>query len=84
MEALVDVHVHRVSIRLGLIGPKVSANNAHNLLQALLQQDARSIYNFHKALLRHGQRVCVYEHPRCNRCVLMDLCDYYNTVVKPQ
>ena len=80
----VDVHVHRVSIRLGLIGPKVSADNAHNLLQALLQQDARSIYNFHKALLRHGQRVCVYEHPRCNKCVLTDLCDYYKTVVKPQ
>ena len=79
----VDVHVHRCSIRLGLIGKKVTADNAHNLLQALLPQDARSIYNFHKALLRHGQRVCVYEHPRCNRCVLTDLCDYYKTVVKP-
>ncbi len=80
----VDVHVHRVSGRLGLIGKKVTADNAHNLLQALLPQDARSIYNFHKALLRHGQRVCVYEHPRCNKCILTDLCDYYKTVVKPQ
>jgi endonuclease III len=80
----VDVHVHRVSGRLGLIGKKVTADNAHNLLQALLPGDARSIYNFHKALLRHGQRVCVYEHPRCNRCVLTDVCDYYKTVVKPQ
>jgi len=79
----VDVHVHRVSIRLGLIGKKVTADNAHALLQALLPQDARSIYNFHKALLRHGQRICVYEHPRCSKCVLTDLCDYYKTVVKP-
>ena len=80
----VDVHVHRVSGRLGLIGKKVTADQAHTLLQALLPHDARSIYNFHKALLRHGQRVCVYEHPRCNRCVVSDLCDYYKTVVKPK
>ncbi|GHO89120.1 endonuclease III domain-containing protein [Dictyobacter formicarum] len=80
----VDVHVHRVSIRLGLIGKKVTADAAHTLLQALLPQDARSIYNFHKALLRHGQRICVYERPRCGKCAITDLCDYYKTVVKPQ
>jgi endonuclease III len=80
----VDVHVHRVSGRLGLIGKKVSADAAHTLLQALLPQDARSIYNFHKALLRHGQRICVYERPRCNKCALTDLCDYYKTVIRPQ
>lgn len=80
----VDVHVHRTSGRIGLIGKKVTADNAHTLLQALLPQEARPIYNFHKGLLRHGQRVCVYEHPRCNQCVITDLCDYYKTVVKPQ
>jgi endonuclease III len=74
----VDVHVHRVSGRLGLIGKKVTADNAHALLQALLPNDARAIYDFHKALLRHGQRVCVYERPRCGKCVLTDVCDYYN------
>ena len=79
----VDVHVHRVSGRLGLIGKKVSAEAAHTLLQALLPQDSRSIYNFHKALLRHGQRICVFEHPRCNKCPLTDLCDYYKMVVNP-
>jgi endonuclease III len=80
----VDVHVHRVSGRIGLIGKKVSADAAHTLLQALLPQDARSIYNFHKALLRHGQRTCVFERPRCSKCPITDLCDYYHTVVKPQ
>jgi endonuclease III len=78
----VDVHVHRVSGRLGLIGKKVSADAAHDLLQALLPQDARSIYNFHKALLRHGQRTCVFERPRCKQCILTDLCDYYKTMVQ--
>jgi len=80
----VDVHVHRTSGRIGLIGKKVSADAAHNLLQALLPQNARVIYNFHKALLRHGQRICVFERPRCNKCSITDLCAYYNTVVKPR
>jgi endonuclease-3 len=80
----VDVHVHRTSGRIGLIGKKVTADAAHDLLQALLPQDARVIYNFHKGLLRLGQRICVFERPRCNKCVLTDLCDYYQTVVKPQ
>jgi endonuclease III len=57
MRARVDVH--RIAIRLGLIGKKMTTDNAHALLQALLPQDARSIYNFHKALLHHGQRICV-------------------------
>jgi endonuclease III len=80
----VDIHVWRVSGRLGLIGKKVTADAAHPLLQALLPQDARSIYDFHKALLRHGQRVCVYEQPHCNRCPITDLCDYYKKVVNLQ
>jgi endonuclease-3 len=80
----VDVHVHRVSMRLGLIGKKVTTEAAHDLLQALLPLDARIIYNFHKALLRHGQRICVFERPRCEKCPITDLCDYYQTVVKPQ
>jgi len=80
----VDTHVWRVSIRLGLIGKKVTADNAHALLQALLPNDPQTIYNFHKALLRHGQRVCVYDRPRCEKCILTDLCDYYKTVVKPK
>ena len=75
----VDTHVHRVSIRLGLIGSKVSAEMAHPLLQALLPNDAQTIYNYHKGLLRHGQRVCVHDRPRCGQCVLTDLCDYYKT-----
>jgi endonuclease-3 len=79
----VDTHVWRVSGRLGLIGKKVTADAAHDLLQALLPNDARTIYDFHKALLRHGQRICVYDRPRCEKCILTDLCDYYKTVVRP-
>ncbi len=73
----VDTHVHRVSIRLGLIGAKVTAEAAHTLLGALLPDDPQVIYDYHRALLKHGQNPCVYGVPRCAQCPLQDLCDYY-------
>lgn len=73
----VDTHVHRVSQRLGLIGPKVSAEQAHARLLALLPPDPPVLFNFHVALLRHGQKVCVWGEPRCGQCVLTDICDWY-------
>lgn len=80
----VDTHVYRVSVRLGLIGQKVTPEVAHELLLALMPPDAQFIHDFHKDLLRHGQRICVYGVPRCWECPLTDLCDYYQTVVRPK
>ena len=64
----VDTHVHRVSRRLGLIGPKVNADNAHDILEALVEP--RDVYPFHAALITHGRRVCRAPRPRCGECVL--------------
>ena len=73
----VDTHLHRVSGRLGLIGPKVSAEKAHAELLALLPADGHVLYNFHIAMLRHGQKICVWKNPRCAKCPLTDVCDYF-------
>ena len=75
----VDTHVHRVSQRVGLIGPKVDPTAAHPLLQALLPADPQILYNFHINTLRHGQKICVWGTPRCAQCPLTDICDYYQT-----
>lgn len=75
----VDTHVHRVSQRVGLIGAKVDATAAHPLLLALFPLDPQVLYNFHITTLRHGQRVCVWGTPRCSRCVLTDICDYFHS-----
>ena len=79
----VDTHVHRIGVRLGLIGPRVSAEAAHPRLQALLPPEPQTLYNFHNGLLLHGQRVCTVERPRCERCPRTDLCDYYQSLVRP-
>jgi endonuclease-3 len=72
----VDTHVHRVSGRVGLIPPRASAEQAHSLLLELLPRDADVLWNFHLNMLRHGQQICVWERPRCGRCVLRAHCDY--------
>jgi endonuclease III len=82
MQLPVDTHVLRVSKRLGLIGEKVTAEAAHTLLLALLPHDVQVIHDFHKDLLHHGQRICVYGVPHCWECPITVLCDYYKTVVR--
>jgi endonuclease-3 len=71
----VDTHVHRVSRRLGLIGPTTSREKAHTLLEALVPVD--DYYSFHLNMIRHGREVCASANPRCDDCPLTDLCDWY-------
>ena len=72
----VDSHHHRVAQRLGLIGPKVTENAAHKLLEALLPPGwtAQQVYDHHEALMFHGQKCCYFHSPACGRCVLLDVC----------
>ena len=78
----VDTHVHRVTKRLGLIPANTSREKAHEILEALLP--ARIYATFHLNVIRHGREVCQARKPRCELCVLRDLCDYYGNVLHPQ
>ena len=80
----VDTHLHRVSGRIGLIGPKVSADKAHRVLLELLPADDHVLYNFHIGMLKHGQKICVWNVPRCSKCVLTGVCDYFQTEGLPK
>jgi len=68
----VDTHVHRVSRRLGLIGPKVSAEKAHDLLPRIVPPE--KVYAFHVLLIQHGRQICHARRPDHTACVLRDLC----------
>ena len=68
----IDTHVHRVTRRLGLIPDSASADAAHRLLEPAVPPELR--YEFHVQLIRHGREVCRARHPRCDDCVLLDLC----------
>ncbi|WP_052888976.1 endonuclease III domain-containing protein [Thermogemmatispora carboxidivorans] len=70
----VDTHVHRVARRLGLLGPKVSAEQAHVLLAQMTPP--AWVYALHVNLIRHGRRVCLAQRPRCPACPLLSECRY--------
>ena len=64
----VDTHIYRVSKRLGIIGPKVSAEKAHAVLEAAMPPE--DVYPFHAAFITHGRRVCKAQRPLCGACVV--------------
>ncbi len=71
----VDTHVHRVTKRLGLIGPKTSAERAHLELEAIIPPE--DYYPAHLNFIRHGRQVCKARGPRCEVCPLAAHCDHY-------
>jgi len=70
----VDRHVERVSHRIGLIGPKATADDAHDLYLALLRPE--QMYEAHVNLIRHGRLVCHARRPDCGNCPVWTRCRF--------
>jgi endonuclease-3 len=70
----VDTHIHRIALRLGLIGPRATADAAHPLLTAITPPDR--MLEAHLLLIEHGRRTCKARRPRCDGCVLLDVCRF--------
>ena len=68
----VDTHISRVARRLGLINPKASLDEAHSALGEMVPPD--DVYQFHALLIKHGRRICRARYPRCQDCVLAEIC----------
>jgi endonuclease-3 len=68
----VDTHIHRIALRMGLIPPEASAEQAHDLLAPAIAPEDR--YSLHVLLIEHGRKVCKPRNPRCGQCVLLKLC----------
>ena len=64
----VDTHIYRVSQRLGLIGKKVSADKAHDILEPMVSEE--DVFAFHMYLIKHGRQICKAQRPKCDECVL--------------
>lgn len=79
----VDSHHHRVAVRLGLIPATMPPGPAHAALAALLPPgwSAQEVYDHHEVFMLHGQRTCLWKTPRCERCVVRDLCPYGQAVL---
>lgn len=71
----VDTHIHRVSGRIGLRPEGLDPAKTQAVLAGLLPPD--SYYAAHLNIIRHGREVCKARRPRCEVCVISDLCQYY-------
>jgi endonuclease-3 len=70
----VDRHVERVSHRVGLVPPKATADDAHDLYLALLEPD--QMYETHVLLIHHGRVTCHARRPACDACPIRARCRF--------
>jgi endonuclease-3 len=68
---VVDTHVRRLSQRLGLTKQEDPVKIERDLMRLVPREDwAR----FPHLMIWHGRRICDARKPRCEDCVLVDLC----------
>jgi len=67
----VDTHVKRLSQRLGLTEHSDPVRIERDLMKLLPQPDWE---NWSIRLIYHGRAICTARSPKCDRCVLADIC----------
>lgn len=70
----VDTHIHRITQRLGLVSPSLSAAAVQRQLAPYIP--AGRAYSLHLNLLEHGRQCCRPGRPRCRACILQGECDF--------
>ncbi len=68
---VVDTHVRRLSQRLGLTRQEDPVKIERDLIRLVPREDWG---RFPHLLIWHGRRVCEARRPRCEECVVDDLC----------
>lgn len=75
-----DTHIFRVLRRIGLIPQKCSDARAHEIMNAIVPEG--KYYSFHVNLIRHGRRLCRPRDPECERCPVIEYCDYGRSLLE--
>jgi endonuclease-3 len=68
---VVDTHVGRLSVRLGLTNETDPVKVEQALMPLIPREDWTLVAHL---LIFHGRRVCLARTPRCESCVLADVC----------
>ena len=69
-----DTHIFRILERMGVLPEKVTDLKAHRLLDRLVPPG--KFYSLHVNLIRLGRQICRPREPLCERCPLIEYCDY--------
>jgi endonuclease-3 len=72
----VDIHVHRISNRIGIVNTK-KPEETETLLQKSIDRKYWTTIN--ETFVVFGQNICLPIKPKCNVCRLTKLCKYYES-----
>ena len=70
----VDIHVHRVSNRIGIVNTKKPEETEIDLQKSI---DRRYWTGVNETFVTFGQNICLPIKPKCNLCHLTKICKYY-------
>jgi endonuclease-3 len=70
----VDTHIYRVTGRIGLRPERMTVEQAHPYLEGLFPP--QTYYAAHLNIIRLGREICTARRPYCEKCPIIDLCDY--------
>ncbi|MDW0164761.1 MAG: endonuclease III [Nitrososphaeraceae archaeon] len=71
----VDIHVHRISNRIGIVNTK-NPEETENVLQKSI--DKKYWIGVNETFVTFGQNICLPIKPKCNVCQLTKMCKYYS------
>ena len=74
----VDVHVHRIANRLGLVKTKRPEDTEQKLVKIVQQRFKR---NFNRTFVAYGQTICIPRKPKCDECKIRKICKYGQTMI---
>ena len=69
----VDTHVHRISNLMGLVHTKDPESTEYALMEITPKERWSDINRY---LVRHGQEICIPNHPSCAKCMVRDMCEF--------
>jgi endonuclease-3 len=72
----VDIHVHRISNRLGIVDTKTPEQTEQQLMQKIPQKYWLEIND---TFVMYGQNICKPISPMCHVCKIRKFCKYYKT-----
>jgi len=76
----VDIHVHRISNRIGLVSTETPEETEMELRRILERKYWTKVNN---TFVMYGQNICLPIKPKCKLCKLKRVCKFYHGTVLP-
>ncbi len=73
---VVDAYTKRIFNRLGVVSINDSYDVVQDLFMSNLPRDVALYNEYHALIVRHAKDMCLKKKPRCNACIIQEVCRY--------